>query len=120
MQRIHRVLLFLSLTFPHAAFAGWGAIAFDPATGASAQAHGYPTRHEALHNAMRSCSGSRCRIINWEQNLCIALATNTRGTNDSQGIIWGEGHGFNTLSEAVDAAVSACGVHCAWKECACE
>ncbi|MGD0027120.1 MAG: DUF4189 domain-containing protein [Xanthobacteraceae bacterium] len=111
MKVIYAVIVFAALVLPSAAFAGWGAIAYNSATGASSEAHGYSSRAAAQRAALRACAG-RCRIMNWEENSCIALATNS-----SRG--WGEGHGYATQAAAIGAAISACSGNCTWKEWAC-
>jgi hypothetical protein len=112
MKTLYASLLIATLAFPGSAFAGWGAIAFNSSTGGSAEAHGYASRAAAQSAALKACGGG-CTIINWEQNTCIAVATNASRH-------WGEGHGYQTQSAAVSAALSACGSGCTWKEWACK
>jgi len=52
-------------------------------------------------------------MINWEENTCVALATNASGG-------WGEGHGFSTRAAAEQEALKECGAGCSVKEWACE
>ena len=92
------------------AFAGWGVIAYNDATGASSESHGWATYQQAVDEALAFC-GFGCRIVNWENSTCIALATGFGH--------WGEGHGFATSTDAVSAALMQCGADCAWKEWAC-
>jgi hypothetical protein len=111
MKIIHTSALFAALILPSTAFAGWGAIAYNSATGNASQAHGYPSRGAAERAALGACGGG-CSIKNWEENSCIALATNSSGR-------WGEAHGYSNHREAVRAALAACGANCRWREWAC-
>ena len=112
MRTISALVLSAALLLPGTAFAGWGAIASNSSNGASSESHGYPSLRQAEHAALRACGGG-CQIMNWENNTCIALATNGSGA-------WGEAHGYANSDAAVSAAVSACGVFgCAWREWAC-
>jgi len=112
MKVICGVTFFVALAVSSPAFAGFGAIAYNSATGASSEAHGYSSRAEAEEAALRACGGG-CTIMNWEENSCIALATNSSGA-------WGEGHGYATQAEAVNEAISVCGgPNCTDKEWAC-
>jgi hypothetical protein len=111
MKGISALVLCAALLAPGAAFAGWGAIAYNSATGVSSEAHGYGSLGAAERAALHACGGS-CRIMNWEQNSCIAFATNGRGA-------WGEAHGYGNSNAAVAAAISACGAGCSWQEWAC-
>lgn len=111
MKTIHGAALLAALLLPSAAFAGFGAIAYNSATGASSESHGYPSRAAAERAALRACGGG-CSIMNWEENSCIALATNSSGR-------WGEGHGYSSRGRAVGAALAACGAGCRWREWAC-
>ena len=112
MKTIYGVALLAALVLPSAAFAGWGAIAYNSATGANSESHGYPSRWAAEAAALAACGGG-CSIMNWEENSCIALATGSSGR-------WGEGHGYSTYRRAVRAALSACGRGCTWRQWACK
>jgi hypothetical protein len=111
MKVIYGAVLCAVLALPSAALAGWGATAYNSDTGASGEAHGYGSRGAAERAALGACGGG-CSIINWENNTCVALATNSSGH-------WGESHGYPNRNAAVRAAVSACGAGCTWKEWAC-
>jgi hypothetical protein len=111
MKTIYGVTLLAVLALPSAAVAGCGAIAYNSTTGANSESHGYSSRAAAENAALNACGGG-CTIINWEQNSCIALATNSSGR-------WGEGHGYGSRAAAVNAAISACGRGCTWREWAC-
>jgi len=111
MKVICCAALIAIVAFPGVSLAGWGAISYNSSTGASGEGHGYPSRAAAQNAALSACGGG-CRIINWEQNTCIALATNSSRA-------WGEGHGYATQAAAVSAAISACGRGCSWREWAC-
>jgi Domain of unknown function (DUF4189) len=112
MKIIHAVVVFAALAFPSAAFAGWGAIAYNSATGAMSEAHGYSSQYTAESVALKLC-GAGCTIVNWEHNSCIALATNSAGG-------WGEAHGYSSEAAVRAAAISFCGNNCIWREWACE
>lgn len=111
MKAARTLLMLAGLVFPGAAFAGWGAIAYNPATGALSEAHGYLNLGSAENAALGYC-GAGCTIINWEHNSCIALATNASGG-------WGEAHGYANKLAVTRAAVSFCGTGCVWREWAC-
>ena len=112
MKRISALVLCAALLAPGAAFAGWGAIAYNQNTGASSESHGYGSLWAAERAALGACGGG-CRIMNWEHNTCIALATNGAGA-------WGEAHGYPNGDAAIAAAVGYCGrPGCAWREWAC-
>jgi hypothetical protein len=111
MKAISALVLCAALLAPGSAFAGWGAIAYNSYSGASSESHGYGSLGAAENAALGACSG-RCRIMNWEQNSCIAFATNGAGA-------WGEAHGYPNSDAAVAAAISACGGGCSWREWAC-
>jgi hypothetical protein len=111
MKTIFGAALLVALMLPSAAFAGFGAIAYNSATGASSESHGYGSRAAAERAALNACGGG-CSIMNWEENTCIALATNASGR-------WGEAHGYPTRARAVAVALSECGAGCRWREWAC-
>jgi hypothetical protein len=111
MKAISVIAVFAALVIPTAAFAGWGAIAYNSGTGRNAEFHGAGSLAAAESGALRLC-GAGCRIINYEENSCIAFAANSRG-------VWGEAHGYANSSAAIGAALAYCGAGCAWQEWAC-
>jgi len=111
MKAIAAAVAFAVWVVPGAALAGWGAIAYNSATGAWGEAHGYGTQADAESAALGYCGGG-CQIINYEENSCIALATGPGGA-------WGEGHGYSTSDEAIATALSYCGGGCSWRAWAC-
>jgi uncharacterized protein DUF4189 len=111
MKSIFVAVLGSAVVFSSAAFAGWGATALNESTGASGESHGYPNRGAAIGAAIRAC-GAGCRMINWEHNSCVALATNGSGR-------WGESHGLSDRGSAQRRALAACGAGCTIKEWAC-
>ncbi len=111
MKAIAAAVAFVMWVVPGAAVAGWGAIAYNSANGDSSEADGYESLGAAKSAALGYCGGG-CRIINWEQNSCIAFATGPGG-------VWGEGHGYSTSGAAISAAISYCGGGCGWREWAC-
>ena len=87
MKPISGLVLCAALLLPGGAFAaGWGAIAYNPATGASTEAHGQAHLSTALNAALNAC-GSGCLVVTWEHNTCIAFATNGRGS-------WGDAFNY--------------------------
>jgi hypothetical protein len=111
MKAISVIAVFAALVFPTAAFAGWGAIAYNSSTGRYSEWHGAGSLGLAEGNALRAC-GAGCRIINYEENSCIAFANNSAGA-------WGEAHGYANSNAAIAAAISYCGAGCGWREWAC-
>jgi hypothetical protein len=103
------IALALSLA-PGLALAGWGAIAYNYATGANSESHGYGTYEAAVNAALWACGGG-CSIMNWEHDQCNAFATGPGK--------WGESHGYSDANSAVNAAVDACGYGCTWREWTC-
>jgi hypothetical protein len=103
MKLLGAAVLSVSLMLPGAAFAGWGAIAYNKATGASSESHGYGSLAAAENSALAAC-GAGCQIMNWEENECIALATGPGS--------WGEAHGYPSGESAALAAIQACGANC--------
>jgi Domain of unknown function (DUF4189) len=95
-------VLVAGLALSPAAFAGYGAIAFNTTTYAVGEAHGYYTLDDAESAALNACGGG-CQIMNWEQNKCNAFAT------DSAAHAWGRATGMGDANSAVNAAISACG-----------
>ena len=112
MKTIFSAALLAALVLPNAAFAGFGAIAYNSGTGAASEAHGYGSRAAAERAALNACGGG-CSVMNWEENTCIALATGPSGR-------WGEAHGYSTSGQAISAAISQCGGGCRWREWACK
>jgi hypothetical protein len=111
MKAISAIALCAALVFPTAAFAGWGAIAYNASTGRYSEWHGAGSLGLAESGALGAC-GAGCTIINYEENSCIALATGPGG-------VWGEGHGYANSNAAIAAALSYCGRGCGWREWAC-
>ncbi len=104
-------LVFAALSTPGSAFAGWGAIAYNPDTDKAEESHGNSTLPNALNAALDAC-GSGCLIVTWEQDRCIALATNSKGH-------WGSAFLFTDKDSAISHAVSECGDGCSWRVWAC-
>jgi hypothetical protein len=111
MRSISVVVLCAALLLPGVANAGWGAIAYNPATGASTEVHGQAHLSTALNGALNAC-GNGCLLVTWEHNTCIAFATDGRGA-------WGDAFNESTYQAATSAAVSACGAGCSWRVWAC-
>ena len=58
------------------AFAGFGAIAWDPETGKSGWVWNQPTKEMAAAEAIRECGASGCKVvIRTGVGVCAALAT---------------------------------------------
>ncbi len=112
MKTVFGAALLCALVVSSAAFAGFGAIAYNAQTGASGESHGYGSLGAAEAAALGACGGG-CSIMNWEENSCIALATGALGR-------WGEAHGYSTRGQAVSVAISECGPGCSWREWACK
>ncbi len=113
MRPISAIVLCAALALPAAAnAAGWGAIAYNPVTGAASEAHGQARLSTALNGALNAC-GKGCLLVTWEHNTCIAFATNGRGG-------WGDAFNESTSQAATSAAVSACGAGCSWRVWACD
>jgi hypothetical protein len=112
MRAISTVVLCAALLLPGAANAGWGAIAYNPATGASTEAHGQAKLSTALNAAINAC-GSGCLLVTWEHNTCIAFATDGRGG-------WGDAFNYPTSQAATASAVTTCGAGCTWRVWACD
>jgi Domain of unknown function (DUF4189) len=66
------------LTAPVAAQAHWGAIAVNPATGATGVSFGYPGIDGAMRRASREC-GDGCRIVVRVHNAYAALVRRRDG-----------------------------------------
>jgi len=57
------------------AFAGFGAIAWDPETGKSGWVWNQPTKEMAAAEAIRQCGASGCELVVKPTSVCAALAT---------------------------------------------
>ena len=99
------------MALPGSAYAGWGAIAYNPATGKSVEAHGQAHLSNALNAALNAC-GNGCLLVTWEHNTCIAFATDGRGG-------WGDAFNYPNYTAATSAAVTSCGAGCTWRVWAC-
>ncbi len=69
--------------------AAFAALAFSPADGSHGRSHGFATRAQAERAAMQFCrnaGGRDCRVVNWAQNSCAALAV---GRNNGWGTFGG-------------------------------
>ena len=74
------LLAFASALFPDvAASAGYGAIAWDPASGKAGWIWNQPTAGEAAAKALRECGVSGCRLVIKPTTVCAALATIANG-----------------------------------------
>ena len=62
MKLIRRLGLCAGLAIAQEAHAGWGAIAYNPTTGATAETHGYVALPDALNAAVNACGGG-CLIL---------------------------------------------------------
>jgi hypothetical protein len=60
-----------------AAHADYGAVAVNPANGASGVSFNYNRKGPALRRAERECPGD-CRIVVWVRNQCAAVVVNSR------------------------------------------
>ncbi len=112
MKSLSTAILIAALVAPGSAYAaGWGAIAYNPSSGASTEVHGQAKLSTALNGALNAC-GNGCLLVTWEHNTCIAFATNGSGG-------WGDAFNYSTSALATAAAIKSCGVGCAWKVWAC-
>jgi len=111
MRTISAVVLSAALFLPGVANAGWGAIAYNPVTGASTEVHGQAKLSTALNGALNAC-GNGCLLVTWEHNTCIAFATDGRGA-------WGDAFNYPNQQAATSSAVSTCGAGCTWRVWAC-
>ena len=111
MKAVSTAILIAALVVPGSAYAGWGAIAYNPTTGASVEAHGQPKLSTALNAALNAC-GNGCLLVTWEHNTCIAFATNGGGG-------WGDAFNYSTSALATASAIKSCGAGCTWKVWAC-
>jgi hypothetical protein len=71
---------------PYAAstsYAGAGAIYYSPSDGAVGTSYGQEDFAAAFRVARNMCTGSSCRLVLWEMNRCIYLAT---GKNNAYGV----------------------------------
>jgi Domain of unknown function (DUF4189) len=73
------VWLALLLVLPGAAQAYWGAIAVDPATGATGVSYDYGTAKDAQRRARKECGSSHCRPAVWVFNQYAALVQKRNG-----------------------------------------
>ncbi len=64
---------------PVPAEAGYGAIAWDPASGKAGWIWNQPTQNEAARLALRECGASGCRLVIKPTSDCAALATIANG-----------------------------------------
>lgn len=69
----------LALLPSAAARAGYGAIAWDPATGQAGWIWNRPTPKEAAQSALRECGAGGCRLVIKPTEVCAALATIANG-----------------------------------------
>jgi Domain of unknown function (DUF4189) len=112
MKAFWTAILIAAFLAPGSAYAGWGAIAYNPVSGVSAEIHGQPHVTTAMNGALKAC-GHGCLIVNWEKNLCIAFATDGRGS-------WGSSGGYASSNLATANAIAACAqAGCAWRVWAC-
>jgi hypothetical protein len=111
MKAFSTAILIAALAAPGSAYAGWGAIAYNPATGASVEAHGQAKLSTALNAALNAC-GNGCLLVTWEHNTCIAFATNGSGA-------WGDAFNYATSAAATASAIKSCGAGCVWRVWAC-
>ncbi|THD46565.1 MAG: DUF4189 domain-containing protein [Bradyrhizobium sp.] len=111
MKLFCAAIVIAALAAPSSAYAGWGAIAYNPVTGKSTEVHGQTKLSKALNGALDSC-GSKCLLVTWEQDVCIALATNGHSH-------WGDGFNLPTRAAAIAAAIADCGAGCTWRVWAC-
>jgi hypothetical protein len=73
------VSLALLLAAPGAAQAHWGAIAIDPATGATGVSYDYSTAKGAQRRARKECGSNHCRPAVWVLNQYAALVLKHNG-----------------------------------------
>ena len=105
--------MFAGLAVVNAAYAGWGAIAYNPTTGAASGSQEYSALPDALNAAIKAC-GMGCLIVTWEHDECVAFATNPNG-------VWGSFANAANKDAAVKGAVAACGQSdCTAKQVACD
>jgi Domain of unknown function (DUF4189) len=100
----------LGLALSPAAFASYGAIAYDSSANVARNGHGFYTQEDAENAALNACNTAvlsvtttaNCKVMNWEQNSCIALAADGAGH-------WGRAQGMQDINSAINGAISACG-----------
>ena len=63
------------------AFAGYGAIAYSPSTGANGGSWSYSCASEATSAAVAACGQADCTNEVWVQNGCAAFAVATNGAS---------------------------------------
>lgn len=89
------------------AFAGYGALARDPATGKVGLSWDKPSQHDADTAAMRDCAESSCKIVfRTRPHQCGAVATALAGA------AWGAAY-RGARGAAALAAMSDCQKHAA-------
>jgi hypothetical protein len=91
------------------AFAGYGTLARDPASGKVGLSWDKPTQHEADAAAMRDCAESSCKIVfRTHPHQCGAIAVTERADSTA----WGGGV-KQTRAEAELTAINDCQKHTA-------
>ncbi len=103
-------ILLVGLGFSQAQ-AGWGAIAYNFGNRQISYSGGHASYEEAASAALDAC-GPACRVVTSENNSCSAFAT---GSSQK----WGQATGYGSSGDAIYAAISACGVDCAWQAWVC-
>ena len=108
------ILALAAFLLPVTAFAGYGAIAYNPQTGQVVRSEGYMDLYTAEQTALDACQNvppyEPCQIMNWENNQCIALVAVPGVPSEwarSQGNGF-EGSGFVDPYSADQAALNAC------------
>jgi len=90
----------LLFAMPAVAHADWfGAIAYNPGSGAYGYSIDYPDRYGAENRALYECGGG-CRVAVWFRNACGALAVGYNGG-------WGSGWGSSRQRGEYEA-INAC------------
>lgn len=113
MKLIFSTALFAGMAVANAAYAGWGAIAYNPTSGATAEAHEYQALPDALNAAKQAC-GNGCLLVTWEHNECIAFAISPNG-------FWASVSNAPNKAAAMDRVIKACGrPGCVVKQTACD
>lgn len=79
----------------------FGAIAYNPNTGAHGYSYDYGDRYSAERRALNECAG-RCQVAVWFRNACGALAVGHSG--------WGSGWGSDR-QRAEYEAINVCQRH---------
>ena len=112
MRPISAVVLCAALLLPGAANAGWGAIAYNPVSGASTEVHGQAHLSTALNAALNAC-GNGCLLVTWEHNTCIAFATDGRGVGATRSIT-------RTATPPLPPPFRPAARGCSWRVWACD